>query len=58
MTLQAMQMVSILHVRGSPSFSSRREHLSFLSTLVDLGKELQVAALGALLAVLQKVGEQ
>lgn len=56
---KALQILSLLQVRSLPPTNglvNHSKHLQLLSTLVDLSKPQQLAALGALLAVLQKEG--
>lgn len=42
-------------VDGKPHGLPKHEHLAILNTLIDLSREQQVSALGALLLLLQKV---
>lgn len=58
-----MRMLDLLHIQGSlPSGGEHQEgdhdRVAHLNTLIDLSKEHQVAAVGALLMVLQRVREE
>lgn len=56
--LQAMARLETLKVSTLPVPANKREGLTALSSLVNLSRQQQVAALGALLFVMHKVSAQ
>jgi DNA mismatch repair protein MSH5 len=54
--LQALKRLETLMVDGKPHGLHAHEHLAVLNTLIDLTREQQASALGALLMIMQKVG--
>ncbi|GAX82060.1 hypothetical protein CEUSTIGMA_g9488.t1 [Chlamydomonas eustigma] len=56
--LQAVRSLDALNIEGISFPSSRHERLLKLNTLLDLSKELQISALGALIQFMLKVRTQ
>ncbi len=54
--LQAVKALDLLDIVDMPEAQTQQDRLNFLNTLVDVSREQQIAALGALLFVLQRVG--
>lgn len=46
----------MLHIGGMPAMPTFQDRLNYINTLVDLSREQQVSALGALIVILQRVG--
>ena len=55
--LQAIKNLDFLLVQGMPDTETQQDRLNYLNTLIDLSREQQMAALGALLFILQRVGQ-